>query len=270
MRKRKLLVLASLTVAAVVAAQGIASAAVSSQTFDAVVAPTKLAKKGAPTPISLTITTGASFSSPSTDPSTTLVDLDLDNDIKINTKGLKTCDQAALLNTTTAQADSACGASKVGVGSAKLDGLVGPQTGVVTAFLGGPALLLFHVRIDGLSLTQVLEGVVSTSPVGGDFGSRIEIVVPADQLAGGHEVLSDFTVTVSKPFTVKRKVKGKTTKVKSGLLTSSCKDKDRTLNFQGSASFTQFAATGIPAGPGPSFLLSDTVGCTPKKVKPRK
>jgi hypothetical protein len=28
--------------------------------------------------------------------------------------------------------------------------------------------------------------------------------------------------------------------------------------------------TGIPAGPGPTFLLSDTVGCTPKKVKPKK
>ncbi|MGZ5341511.1 MAG: hypothetical protein ACXWW8_00450 [Solirubrobacterales bacterium] len=270
MRKRKLFGLGSLTVAAMIAAQGIASASVSNQTFDAVVTPTKLAKKGTPTPISLTITTSASFSSPSTDPAPTLVDLDLDNDIKINTKGLKTCDQAALLNTTTAQAESTCGVAKVGSGSVKLDGLVGPQNGIVTAFLGGPALLLLHVRVEGLSLTQVLEGVVSTSPVGGDFGSRVEIVVPAQQLAGGHEVLTDFNVTVSKPFTLKRKTKGKPTKVKSGLLTSSCKDKDRTLNFQGSAGFTQFAATGIPAGPGPSFLLSDTVGCTPKKVKPKK
>jgi hypothetical protein len=270
MRKRKLFGLGSLTVAAMIAAQGIASAAVSNQTFDAVVAPTKLAKKGAPTPISLTITTSASFSSPSTDPAPTLVDLDLDNEIKINTAGLKTCDRAALLNTTTAQAESTCGVAKLGSGSVKLDGLVGPQNGIVTAFLGGPALLLLHVRVEGLSLTQVLEGVISTSPVGGDFGSRVEIVVPAQQLAGGHEVLTNFTVTVNKPFTVKKKVKGKTTKVKSGLLTSSCKDKDRILNFQGSASFTQFAATGIPAGPGPTFLLSDTVGCTPKKVKPKK
>jgi hypothetical protein len=234
------------------------------------VTPTILAKKGAPTPISLTITTGASYSSPSTDPSTTLVDLDLDNDIKINTKGLPTCDQSALLNTTTAQAESICGDAKVGSGTAKLDGLVGKQTGVVTAFLGGPALLLLHTRIDGLSLTQVLDGVVSTSPVGGDYGKRIEISIPAQQLAGGHEVLTDFTVTVSKPFTLKRKVKGKTTKVKSGLLTSTCKDKDRLLNFQGSATFTQFASPGIPAGPGPTFLLSDTVACTPKKVKPKK
>ena len=60
-------------------------------------------------------------------------------------------------------------------------------------------------------------------------------------------------------------MKGKKTKVKSGILTWTCKDK--VLSFKGEFMFQQFAAVGIPAGPGPTFVVDNTASCTPRRPK---
>jgi hypothetical protein len=267
MRKRKYLLVGALTVAAAAAVPAIASAAVSNQTLTATVTPSKLAKKGTPTPIGLTVNTRADYSSPGTDPAATQVDVDLPSEIVLNTKGQPICPASKLANTTTAQALAACPGAQLSntPGSAQLKGVVGNQTGVVTPFLGGPSTILLHVRVDSLSITQILTGEVIDSPVGGVYGKRLAVSIPAQQVGGGHEILTDFTTTIDKKFTVKKKVKGKTTKVKSGILTSTCKDK--VLSFQGTFNFTQFAAVGIAAGPGPTFVVQNTAPCTPAKVK---
>ena len=267
MRKRKYLLVGALTVVAAAAIPGMASAAVSNQTLTATVTPSKLAKKGTATPISLTVNTRANYSSPGTDPAATNVDVDLPSEVKITTKGVPTCDASKLAQTTTSQATAACASSVLSTtpGSAQLQGVVGNQTGVVTPFLGGPSTILLHVRVDALSITQILTGEIVDSPLGGVYGKRLAVTIPAQQVGGGHEILTDFTTTIDKKFTVKKKVKGKTTKVKSGVLTSTCKD--RVLSFQGTFKFTQFAAVGIPAGPGPTFVATSTAPCTPAKVK---
>ena len=267
MRKRKFLVAGALTVAATVAAPGIASATVSNQTITPTMTPTKLAKKGDPTPVSLMVNTRADYSAPGTDPAATQVNVDLPSEIKINTKGQKTCPATQLAQTTTSQALSECPGAQLSntPGSANLNGVVGAQTGVVTAFLGGPSTILLHVRVDALSITQILTGEIVDSPLGGVYGKRLAVSIPAQQVGGGHEILTNFTTIIDKKFTVKKKKKGKKVKVKSGIITSTCKD--RTLSFQGTFLFTQFPATGIPGGTGPTFAPTATVACTPAKPK---
>ncbi|MGZ5419204.1 MAG: hypothetical protein ACXWES_01640 [Solirubrobacterales bacterium] len=267
MRKRKYLMVGALTVAAAAAVPGLASATVSNQTITPNISPSKLAKKSTPTPASLTVNTRADYSSPGTDPAATLVDVDLPSEMQINTKGITTCDASKLAQTTTAQATAACPASVLSTtpGQALLGGVVGNQTGVITPFLGGPNTIILHVRIDALSITQILTGEIVNSPLGGVYGKRLSVTIPAQQVGGGHEILTSFTTVIDKKFTVKKKVKGKKTKVKSGIITSNCKDK--VLSFQGTFNFTQFAAVGIPAGPGPTFVPTATVPCTPAKVK---
>jgi hypothetical protein len=271
MRKRKFLLAGALTAAVCIAAPGVASAAVSNQTLTATVNPSKIVKSGANgTPIGLTVHTNANYSSPSTDPAATQVNVDLPSEIKVNSKGQPTCDPSKLAQTTTAQATAACSTAVLSTtpGSAQLQGVVGTQNGVVTPFLGPGNTILLHVRVDALSITQILTGQVITSPLGGVYGQRLAVSIPAQQVGGGHEILTDFTTVIDKKFTVKKKVKGKKTKVKSGILTATCKD--RVLSFQGEFLFTQFAAVGIPAGPGPTFTVQNTAPCTPAKPPKKK
>jgi hypothetical protein len=260
----------ALGIAAIAAFPAVAPAAISNQTLTASGGPTKLPNKEPGAPVALTIATAANFSSPSTDPAASQVDIDFPSEGKFNTQGQPTCDASKLAQTTTAQASAVCGAAQISSvpGSAHLNGSVGPQSGVVTTFLGGPSTILLHVRVDALSITQVLVGTIGPSPLGGIYGIRLSVAVPAAQIGGGHEILTDLTTTVDKKFTVKKKVKGKKTKVKSGILTSTCKD--RLLSFFGTFQFTQFPSAGIPAGPGPTFTAASEIPCTPAKVKKKK
>ena len=271
MRKRKFLSAGVLTVAACVAAPGIASAAVSNQTITPSVTPSKLVKSGANgTPMGLTVNTRADYSSPGTDPAATQVNVDLPSELKINLKGQPTCDPAKLAQTTTSQAIAACPAAVLSTtpGTAQLQGVVGTQSGTVTPFLAPNNVILLHVRVDALSITQILTGPVIPSPLGGVYGQRLAVTIPAQQVGGGHEILTNFTTTIDKKFTVKKKVKGKKTKVKSGIVTGTCKD--RVLSFRGEFLFTQFAAVGIPGGPGPTYTPENTVACTPGKAPKKK
>jgi hypothetical protein len=165
------------------------------------------------------------------------VDLDFDNALKFTTKGLATCkvvqtdSGGPLSNTTTAQAKNKCGtASQVGSGSAQASHAPGPTTAtaVVTAFNGkkdaqGHPTIYLHTRFgaDLGNTTVVLVGRLVPSPVGGDFGKRLEVHnIP--QVPG--VPLSDFQTTVKKDFTVNG--------VTKHYISAVCNDVDHRINMR--------------------------------------
>jgi hypothetical protein len=271
MRKRTFLS-GALALVVVAAVPAVASAAVSSQTIKGAASPAKastspkLAK-----PVALRVDTDTNYSTFEPFPSSyaSSVNVDFDNDFTFNTKGIPTCDPTKLPNTTTEAAIAACGQSKVGTGSATVRGnaLFGSANGVVTAFNGAPQganpVLLLHARIGPpLNTTSVLTGVLTPSPLHGDYGKRLVVTVPP--LAGGQVVITHFDTTVQRPVTVKKKVKGKTKKVKSGYVTAVCRDKDKLWNYSGEFNFT--------ANPTaqPSITTTATQPCKPIPVKKKK
>jgi hypothetical protein len=170
------------------------------------------------------------------------VDLDFDNALKFTTKGLATCKVVQtnaggpLDNTTTAQAKNKCGtASQVGAGSAQAsNNNPAPgqppvtHTGVVTAFNGkkdsaGHPTIYLHTRFgaDLGNVTVVLVGVLVPSPVGGDYGKRLQVHnIP--QVPG--VPLTDFQTTVKKDF----KVDG----VTKHYISAKCNDADHRINMR--------------------------------------
>jgi hypothetical protein len=238
-----------------------ASAAITNQTLTLSVSPTKLASKGTPTPVAMTLRTAATYSDPAHDPAATLVDISLPTSLRINPKGIPTCDPGSIQNIPTSQAIAACPDSVIGSGSAIIAGVLGPpKTAVVTAFLGSAQganpVLLLHTRVDELSVTSVLTGVVTRTPA----GLKLSVTVPP--LAGGHEVLTDFTSTIDRKTTIKKKVKGKTKKVKSGLLTATC-PKTKVLAESAIFNFKDFTTQQTS-----TLNASASARCTP--VKPKK
>jgi hypothetical protein len=274
MRKRNYL-LGALALAVAAAIPATASAAVTSQTISASVSPTKVSTK-TPAPVSLTVKTDSSWSAYSPaptapTPTTNAADIDFDNDFVFNTKApVKTCNPTLLAGTTTDQAKAACGAAQVGTGSATLNGVVGPRTAVVTAFngtpVGGQPQILLHTYVQSINVTQVLPGVLQTSPLHGDYGKRLHVTVPAAQLGGGFEVITHFETTVNKRFTITKKKNGKKVKVKSGYVTARCRDKDKTWNLNSVFSFSNVAPTFTTTTETHSATAS--VKCKP--VKPKK
>lgn len=264
--RKKNHVLGALALAVSFVIPATASANVSNPTLTVSVAPTKLASRGTPTPIAMTVATAATYSSPATDPAATLVDISLDKGLTINPKGIPTCDPNSIQNVTTAQATAACPKSVIGGGGASINGVLpgGAKPAVVTAFLGSAQganpVLLLHTRVDELSITSVLTGVVSRTPA----GLKLSVTVPP--LAGGHEVLTDFTTTIDKKTTIKKKIKvngkKKTKKIKSGLLTSTC-SKTKALAFSAISNFKDFTSQATS-----TLNASGSASCTP--VKPKK
>jgi hypothetical protein len=221
MRKRNYVIGAVALLAVAVAIPAIAQSAVTSQTIKSAVTPSKLSKSRAtPTPASIRVDVDTAWNAytgvgnPS--PASVNTDVDFDNALIFNTKPVKTCAASALTGTTTDQAIAACGSSKVGTGSATLNGVIGPLNAVVTAFngapVGGKPQILLHTR------------VANPPP----YGSRLHVPIPAQQLGGGFEVITHFDTTVSKKFKIKKK--GKT--VKSGYVTATC-PKAKVLKVQG-------------------------------------
>jgi hypothetical protein len=153
--------------------------------------------------------------------------LEFDDDGKITTTGLATCNRsvAQLQQMTTQQARAACRASIVGSGTARA--LIPPATttnAVVSAFNGPKAgrnpTILLHAQTD-IGVIQVLRGTISKINAG-DFGYRL--VVPVPDLPAG-AVLTRFETTVKK----KWRHRGRTYNYISGR----CHDGNKTLNIRG-------------------------------------
>jgi hypothetical protein len=225
MRKHLIWVLG---LALALASVGIASGAANTKTITGKITPSKLPKKGKGAPVALFVDVASTnsanaFQIPN---ATTLSKVDFDKDIKIQQKGLPTCDPTQFTSaTTTAQAQSACSDSKLGGGSAKIQ--VPTTTGAppiniaatVTAF-NGKAKTLVLFTYNTLSGAQTLVGTVGPSTGGSKYG--ITLTVPVPPLAGGSAVIQEFNTQVSKKYHLHGK--------KASYVSSTCKDKK--LNFQ--------------------------------------
>jgi hypothetical protein len=269
MRKRNYVIGAVALLAIAVAIPAIAQSAVTSQTIKSAVTPSKLSKSRAtPTPASIRVDVDTAWNAytgvgnPS--PASVNTDVDFDNALIFNTKPVKTCAASALTGTTTDQAIAACGSSKVGTGSATLNGVIGPLNAVVTAFngapVGGKPQILLHTRVANPPLTTVLVGTLDKSPAGKPYGSRLHVPIPAQQLGGGFEVITHFDTTVTKKFKIKKK--GKT--IKSGYVTATC-PKAKKIQVQG--------VFGYGTAPGFAQSSSTTAAAPPqvcKQVAPKK
>jgi hypothetical protein len=221
MRKRPTLIvgLAVAITAAIVASAAmagpvgapVASSDGNSQAIGAVIAPKKLYKKIF-TPASLEVTTALTTSAPGGFPSpTTHVVIDFDKNAKIFTKGIPTCNAAALQSTSTEVALQECGNAKIGAGSGQAVIKVGsnlvPAPATVTAFngvpVGGKPVVLLHTySTTPVQTTLVLIGTVSNYNKEG-YGPRLDVVVPL--IAGGNGALTDFNVTIKKKYKYKGK-----------------------------------------------------------------
>jgi hypothetical protein len=217
---------AALALAAIGA--GVASAVPNTQTITGKVTPSKLPKSGTGAPVSLfTDVSSTNSGNPNQIPNpTTLSKVDFDKDIHYQQKGIASCKyQSFTAATTTAQATSQCGASKLGGGSAKILVPTGPSTppvtvnATVTAFNAkGKKLVLF--RYNSLSGAQTLVGTIGPSTGGSKYGNTLTVPVPP--LAGGSAVISEFNTKVKKTYTFKGK--------KLSYESATCKDKK--LDFQ--------------------------------------
>lgn len=145
---------------------------------------------------------------PDQPPSADRTRVDFSKNLKFDTKAVPNCegDEAALQNTTTAQATDICGSKSIvsvkGAGKTEATVLVDavptvPGTAplvvpvVVTAFDGFQDKTIFlHSRADSVNNTSVLIGKLVKGPTG--FGSTLDVTIP-DLLAGA---IADFKVTV--------------------------------------------------------------------------
>jgi hypothetical protein len=229
MRMRKALVAAAAVgLAGALSAVGISSAATTVTIQpSAGINPSNLPKQKF-APASLNVVVQSNVDSPGEIPDEVRkTTLSFDDDGKITTTGLKTCNRsiAQLQQMTTAQAKAACRPSIVGGGTARA--LIPPATttnAVVTAFNGKKAgrkpTILLHAQTD-IGVIQVLKGTISKVNAG-DFGTRLTVPVP-DLPAGA--VLTRFETTVKK----KWRFRGKT----YNYITARCHDGNKTLNMKG-------------------------------------
>ncbi|MDX6626299.1 MAG: hypothetical protein QOE56_1288 [Solirubrobacterales bacterium] len=219
MRKRPTLIvgLAVAITAAIVASAAmagpvgapVASSDGNSQAIGAVIGPKKLYKKIF-TPATLEVTTKLTTSAPGGFPSpTTHVVIDFDKNAKIFTKGIPTCDPAALQSTSTEVALQKCASAKIGSGTAQAVIKVGenlvPAPATVTAFMGVPSggkpvVLLHTYTTTPAQTTIVLIGKVSNYNKEG-YGPRLDVEVPL--IAGGNGALLEFNVKIDKKYKYK-------------------------------------------------------------------
>jgi hypothetical protein len=217
----------ALGLAAALVSVGAASAAPNTQTITATVSPSKLPKK-TKAPVSLLIDVASTnptnpFQIPNP---ATLGKVDIDKDLKLQQKGLATCNSSQFgAATTTQQAKSMCGDSLLGSGTAAIQIPSGPAippvkiSAVVTAFNGKGKTLILHTY-NTLSGAQTLVGKLGPSTGGSKYGTTLTVPVPP--LAGGTAVVTGFSTKVKKTY----RNKGK----KLSYVSSSCKDKK--LQFQ--------------------------------------
>lgn len=264
-RKRKYLIGATLALAASVAVAAIAQAAVTSQSLLVSVSAKKQDKKvRGPADINVTVDTAESPPTPAAQTASQTV-VDFDKDFKFTAGKLATCNPTPLAGTTTEQANALCGASKVGSGAATLCSAVGGCgvtpgggiQGVVTAYNGVPSggnqSIILHARFGPpANTTTVLTGVLTSSPLGNPYGSRLVVTVPDTALTGLH--LTHFQTAIPKLVSVKANKK----KHKPAKYYVSAKCSDKTWDFQSS---TTFRAGGAPQ------TAHTTVGCKQKPTK---
>lgn len=257
MHKRLTLIasLAALVAIAIPASAALAGETVTgpdgnTQSIEAGVSPKALFKKTAsPATLKVDVKTGTTAASGVPSPAVHDV-IDFDQNLSLATKGLPTCNAEQLQNTTTQEAERACGKAKIGSGSATTLlplSVFYTEPTVVTAFNGAPqggkpTVLLHAYGTSPLQTTLVLVGTVSRYGKEG-FGPRLDVTIPP--IAGGAGVITDFKVSINKTWTYKGK--------KMSFINAKC-PATRKLKYRGA--FTYADGTTIDA--------ATTQRCTPK------
>ena len=218
---RKFLIAAFVAVVAMLV-PAVASAQVQSLVVD--VKPTKLEKKKfKPATIFVdVITDNNDEGNPDQPPSADRTRVDFSPNMKFTPSAVPTCkvSSAALANTTTDAAKSACGngsiVSVAGAGKTEAEVKIDPNPVVngdtpivvpvvVTAFNGFEKDTLYlHARADDVNNTSVLVGKLTKGPAG--YGRTLDVTIP-DLLAGA---ISDFKTTVKNGKYVQARCKDKT------------------------------------------------------------
>ena len=155
------------------------------------------------------------------------VQIFIDDDLKLDTKGLARCTKAKLEGKTTQEAKNAC--PKAVVGGGKAVAFIGgnPDSPVAvegTTFNGPPKggrpTLLVHARTPSLGFTTVLEGVYK--PASGDYGYILDVSVPP--LPFG-TALASFQQKVHKTYSAGGH--------RHNYISARCHDGNKTWNFKG-------------------------------------
>ena len=240
MRKRKYMMglVAAMAISVVVPAAAHATIApVDPTTLIVDASPAKQAKK-ARGGIALNLTTSTAHVPPHDNltPAAAVV-VDFDKDLAFNAGRKAECSPVELSNTTTGEAVSRCGRAQVGDGFATTRGADGSLTQeVVSAFngaaSGGGLQLLLHVRITQANTTLVLPGNLENSPLGGQYGKRLN-VAPIQNSAPTGRQLETFQTTVRKQVVRKKKKKlanGKKKTIKTYYVSARC-SRDKVWQF---------------------------------------
>jgi hypothetical protein len=202
MRKRKFLIGAVLGVVASLAISGVASAAVSNQTYSSVAAKTKQDRK-ARGPVGEFKTDVDTFYAGGFTPAARQTVLTFDRAFKFDPGNLDECNPASLVGQPSAGARSICGDAQVGQGTAtvtRLDGVALPA--VVSAFNGVPSggnpVILLHTDVSGVTTKPILTGTLN--------GTVLTVDVPVTP----GTVITHFDTTINQTVTKKaNKKKGK-------------------------------------------------------------
>jgi hypothetical protein len=214
--------------AAALAFAGIAAGAANTQTITGKVTPKKLPKKErAPVALSVNVASTNPGNPNGVPNATTLAEVDFDKDIKVQQKGLPTCDPSQFgSQTTTQDVKSACPDSIIGSGTATVILKSGPglppltvHAQTVAANVKGKKILLHSYTKEAGGVPLV--GVFKKSTGGSKYGQELSVPVPP--LAGGQGVISQFGVNTKK---LTYRFHGK----KLSYTSSSCKDKK--IKFQ--------------------------------------
>ena len=197
-----------------------------------------------------------------------------DKDIAVTPGTLPQCAKSSIQTATTEAAKAACPGSVLGTGEAHLNGALGPASGVVTAFNGIPSagapVIELHARIGPpLNATQVLTGTIQPSSKAGQ-GYGKQLFVPVAPIAGGAQVIADFSTALSKIVSVKgKKKKGKKIPPKF-YLSANCSDK--IWNIEGDFKFVDNPPPVDPTATVENVTLTgkDTAPCKQKPKKKKK
>jgi hypothetical protein len=225
-----------LGLAVAVAAAGVASA-VQTERITGTASPSKLPKTKR-APVALTFTTGPHGSVGSPLSATTRAQILIDDEFAFFNRGLASCSVSSINGRSTSAAKAACARAQVGAGSASanIGGVTVPVT--VTAFNGGPGVLLLH-SAPSIGSPVVLVGRIRGAS--GDFGIRLDVTIPP--LAGGVGILTGLRVKLQKTY----RFRGK----RRSFLSAKCGDRNRKLNYKGTFNFAD----------GTSLTVTDTQTC---------
>ena len=192
MRKRKYLVGALLSVVGALVVSGTASAAVTGQTYSVATSPTKQDKKAFGPVGSFQNIVDTNYSG-GFSPFGTQTVLTFTKDIKFTPGNIPQCNLSAINTVPQSTSDAMCGASKVGSGSATING--GLLTGKVAAYNGTPSggspTIGLHTDVflpsGAYSFSTTLTGVLNTG------ANTLTVAIPPTGTAITH-----FETTISK------------------------------------------------------------------------